>query len=62
MKKNFLTEQERTELKEQQKIEKNRRTLERIRAVLLSDKGWTYKQIGEALFVDQETISRHVEE
>jgi transposase len=62
MKKNFLNEQEREELKGQQKIEKNRRTLDRIRAILLADKGWTYKQIGEALFVDQETISRHIQE
>jgi len=41
----FLTDQAREELKERQKVEKNRRTLERIRAILLADKGWTYKQI-----------------
>lgn len=62
MMKNFLTDQAREELKQQQKVEKNRRTLDRIRAVLLADKGWTYKQIAEALFVDPETISRHVGE
>lgn len=62
MVKTFLTEQEREELKGQQKIEKNRRILDRLRAVLLADRGWTYKQIGEALFVDQETISRHIKE
>jgi transposase len=30
--------------------------------VLLSHQGWTYKKISEALFLDEETISKHVEE
>jgi transposase len=30
--------------------------------VLLSDSGWSYRQISEALFLDEETISKHVDE
>ncbi len=28
----------------------------------MADSGWTYKEIGEALLLDHETISRHVRE
>ncbi len=35
---------------------------DRIKAVLLADKGWTYVQIAEALMLDEETISRHIDE
>ncbi len=30
------------------------------KAVLLSDKGWTFRQISDALLLDEETVSRHV--
>jgi DNA-binding NarL/FixJ family response regulator len=33
-----------------------------MKAVLLYDKGWSYRQIAEALFLDEETVSKHVEE
>jgi hypothetical protein len=38
--KNFLTEAERAELKQRHRREKDRRTADRIKAVLLSDAGW----------------------
>ena len=60
--KDFLTPEERAVLKVQHKHEKNRRVADRIKAVLLSDKGWTYRQIAEALLIDEQTISRHVDE
>lgn len=60
--KSFLSEEERTNLKLQHRREKDRRTADRIKTVLLSDKGWTYKAIAEALLLDEETISRHIEE
>lgn len=60
--KRFLNEREREALKAQHRQEKNRRVADRIKAVLLSDKGWTYRQIAEALLIDEQTIGRHVDE
>jgi hypothetical protein len=45
----FLGEEERAQLKLQHKIERDKRVSDRIKAVLLYDKGWTTKQIAEAL-------------
>ena len=58
----FLSESEVKDLKVQHKSEKNGRKRDRIKAVLLSSKGWTYRQISEALLIDEETVSRHVVE
>jgi transposase len=60
--KGFLDKTQRDALKAQHRQEKNRRVADRIKAVLLSDKGWTYRQIAEALFIDEQTIGRHVDE
>lgn len=60
--KEFLNETERASLKEQHRQEKNRRVADRIKAILLADKGWTYRQIAEALLIDEQTIGRHVDE
>lgn len=60
--KDFLTPEERAVLRVQHRQEKNRRIADRIKAVLLSDKGWTYRQIAEALLIDEQTIGRHVDE
>lgn len=60
--KEFLTPEERAVLKVQHRQEKNGRIRDRIKAVLLSDKGWTYRQIAEALLLDEQTVSHHVEE
>lgn len=59
---NFLTETERIQLYTQLKSERNSRVSDRIKAVLLYDKGWFYKDIAEALFLNEETVSRHVKE
>ena len=60
--KEFLTNIEREVLKKQHRQEKNRRVADRIKAILLSDKGWTYRQIAEALLIDEQTIGCHVDE
>ena len=60
--KKFLNKEERKQLTEQHRQEKDGRTRDRIKAVLMSDTGWTFKDIAEALLLDQETISRHVKE
>lgn len=58
--KNFLTPQEQNGLKSRHRLEKNRRNADRIKAVLLSDQGWTFREIAHALLLDEETISRHL--
>jgi transposase len=60
--KNYLTEPERAALRSQHRQEKNRRVGDRIKAILLSDKGWSYRQIAEVLLLDEQTVSRHVDE
>lgn len=56
----FLSTEEREQLKVRHRQEKERRVADRIKAVLLSDKGWSFKEIAEALLLDEESISRHV--
>jgi hypothetical protein len=58
MKCDFLTDAERIELKARHRKEKDRGAADRIKAVLLADKGWTYRKISEALFLDEDRISQ----
>jgi transposase len=58
----FLTSQEKENLKAAHRQEKNRRVADRIKSVLLADKGWTYRAIAEALLLDEQIISDHVNE
>jgi transposase len=60
--KDFMTGSTRYKLKGQHRKERARRVAERIRVVFLSDKGWGYVPIAEALMLDDETISRHVDD
>jgi len=57
---NFLSQEEELKLRHQHKKEKNRKNADRLKAVLLSNKGWTYRAIAEALFIDEETVSTHI--
>lgn len=59
--KEFLSTEERERLRRRHRSEKDGRTRDRIKAVLLSDKGWSFKAIAEALLLDEETVSDHVE-
>jgi transposase len=59
---NFLDDSEKARLKTQHKRERDGRVRDRIKAVLLYDKGWTYKQIAEALILTDEAIRNHIEE
>jgi DNA-binding NarL/FixJ family response regulator len=59
--KNFLKETERQELKKRHCQEKDRRSADRIKAVL-SDKGWSFKEIAAILLLNEETISKHIDE
>lgn len=56
----FLTPDEHKALECQHRCEKDRRCADRIKAVLLANKGWSFIRIAEALLLDRETISRHI--
>ncbi|GHU23143.1 hypothetical protein FACS189472_16120 [Alphaproteobacteria bacterium] len=60
--KNFLTQEEELELKQKHRTEKDRRTADRIKAVLMSNTGWSYREISKVLLLDEETVSKHVDE
>ena len=60
--KNFLSNSEVEDLKTAHRSERSRKKPDRIKAVLLSNQGWSYSRIAEALLLDEETISTHVKE
>ena len=55
-----LTAQERADLIIQHKSERDGRIRDRIKAVLLYDKGYSYMKVAAILLLDDETIRRHV--
>ncbi len=56
---NFLDPSEREYLESQHNCERDGRIRDRIKAVLLYDKGWSYRKIAEALFITPEAIRQH---
>ena len=56
---NFLDPSEREYLESQHNCERDGRIRDRIKAVLLYDKGWSYRKIAEALFITPEAIRKH---
>jgi len=60
--KNFLSEEEKSSLRKQHKKERDKRVCDRIKAVLLRDKGWTWMQIAEALLLSEEMLRKHLED
>lgn len=58
----FLTESERADLKAQHRLERDRKICDRIKAVLLYDKGWSPAQIAEALLLTEGAIRHHIAE
>lgn len=57
--KGFLTTAQKKELLRELKIESKARYSDRIKVILLLDKGWTYAKIAEALFLDEGTIANY---
>ena len=55
-----LTAQECAHLKKCHKKERDKRICDRIKAVLLYDKGYSYTKVAEIRLLDDETIRRHV--
>ena len=60
--KGFLTSRERKHLIAEHKRERDKRVCDRIKAVLLRDKGYSYQQIAAILLLDDATIRRHVKD
>ena len=58
----FLSDEERIKLKVQHKRERDGRTRDRIKAVLLCDKGWSIPAIAEALFLSDDAVREHIME
>jgi len=48
---NFLSEQEKVQLRIRHKKERDKRICDRIKAVLLTDEGWTPQQIAKVLLI-----------
>ena len=58
----FLSNEERIQLRSLHKKERDGRVRDRIKAVLLYDKGWTLMQIAEALLLSDDAIRKHIQE
>jgi transposase len=59
---NFLTELEREQLKRQHKQERDKRICDRIKAILLSDEGWSAEEIARVLLISDQAVRNHVED
>ena len=62
MMKFFLSEEQKTQLYTLLKRTRNSRESDRIKAVLLADKGWTRREIAASQFLDEDTIGTHIRE
>jgi transposase len=60
MDKGFLTEEEKSDLKVRHRSEKDGKARDRIKAVLLSDKGWSCDEIAAVLLIDDWTVRDHI--
>ena len=60
--KRFLLPQERDDLKSQHRRERDKRVCDRIKAVLLFDEGWDYKEIAHVLLLSDDAIQQHIRE
>jgi transposase len=59
---NFLSDDERSQLRIQHKQERDGRIRDRIKAVLLYDKNWTPQQIAEALLITDQAVRNHIDD
>ena len=56
----MLTDKEREQLKTQHKQERDGRVRDRIKAMLLTDKGWSSEAIAEALLISDQAVRNHI--
>ena len=59
---NFLSKEEKDNLKVQHKQERDKRICDRIKAVLLHDEGWNYQDIAHVLLLSDEGIRKHIQD
>lgn len=57
---NFLSEQEKIQLKLQHKKERDGRVRDRIKAILLYDDGWPPQEIARVLLITDEAVRNHI--
>ena len=55
----FLTQDQKAELLNELKVERNEKLSVQIKVILLLDKGWTHERIAEALLLDDGTIRNY---
>lgn len=58
--KGFLEESQRLELLRRHRQESERRCADKIKSVLLIDKGWSYEQVAEVLLLDDSTVRNYL--
>lgn len=58
----FLNDEERAQLRAEHKKERDKRVCYRINAVLLYDKGWSCREIAEALLLSEDAIRGHIDD
>ena len=58
----FLSEQEKAQLRIKHKKERDGKVRDRIKAVLLSDEGWTPQQIAKVLLISDQAVRGHIED
>jgi transposase len=58
----FLSPLQRDHLKKQHRSERDKRVCDRIKAILLFDKGWSYEKIAETLLLSTGAIRKHIQE
>ena len=57
---NFLDKKEKEDLQARHRLERDGKIRDRIKAVLLSDKGWSCEKIAEALLISERSIRNHI--
>src|ERR671936_566799 len=58
----FLSTSEQETLKTQHRKERDKRICDRIKAVLLYDKGWSYQEIADVLLLSDEAVRHHIQD
>ena len=58
----FLDKKEKEDLQARHRLERDGKIRDRIKAVLLFDKGWSYEKIAEALLISERSIRNHISE
>jgi transposase len=57
----FLTDEQRLQLRDQHRHERDGKIRDRIKAVLLHDEGWSMKMIAQALLISEDSVYLHID-